>query len=98
MDAILAAGARGANVSHARFIEVKSETTASGMRLNHESGFIRCVIDRSIVEAVKVAIRKTCTELGIHDAFIFLQPVTRAFTYSNSIESDSQPGLEKVQE
>mgnify|MGYP006081653449 FL=1 len=90
LDAMLAAGARGANVSHARLIEVKSKTTASGMRLNHESGIIRCVIDRTIVETVKTAIKSTCAELGINDAFIFLQPVTRAFTYSTPITAEPQ--------
>lgn len=90
LDAMLAAGARGANVSHARLIEVKSKTTASGMRLNHESGIIRCVIDREIVETVKVAIKSTCAELGISDAFIFLQPITRAFTYATPITAEPQ--------
>ncbi|MGB3620170.1 hypothetical protein FT643_05525 [Ketobacter sp. MCCC 1A13808] len=81
MDAILSAGAYGANVSYARFIEVESRTTSSGIRLNRESGFIRCVLHRSIVEKVKQNIKQVCADNEIDDVCIFTQPITRGYTY-----------------
>lgn len=89
LDAILAAGATGANVSFARFIEAQSETTTAGRRLNHESGFIRCILARDQLGNVKAALKQACIENDIRDALIFVQPVTRAFTYSATTPAGS---------
>ncbi|MGB5324151.1 MAG: hypothetical protein WBN40_01835, partial [Pseudomonadales bacterium] len=82
LDAMLSAGASGANVSFARFVEAECETTAAGTRLNHESGIIRCILDKSLVSEVTAAIKRVCVTQDINDAFIFNQPVKRAFTYT----------------
>jgi hypothetical protein len=84
---MLSAGATGANVSFARFIEAESETTAAGRRLNHESGFVRCILSETDAEKVKEAMKMACVENSISDAFIFIQPVTRAFTYHRPLVS-----------
>jgi nitrogen regulatory protein PII len=92
LDAMLSAGATGANVSFARFIEAESETTAAGRRLNHESGFVRCILSENNAEKVKEAIKMACVENSISDAFIFIQPVTRAFTYQAPVTVDRVKG------
>ncbi len=93
LDAILAGGARGASVSYARFIEVESKTTARGVRLNRESGIIRCVLDRRLVEAVKQSIKQACAQNGINDICIFVQPVTRGYTYTSPKQEEKSQRL-----
>ncbi|MEM7543493.1 MAG: P-II family nitrogen regulator [Pseudomonadota bacterium] len=81
LEAMLRAGATGANVTFAKFIEAESQTTASGIRLNRERGVIRCVLSRSLVSTVMQAMKDTCIENEITDICIFTQPITRAITY-----------------
>ena len=91
LDAILAGGASGANVSYAKFIEEESQTTASGTRLNREAGFVRCILNKSMVEQVKNAVKNACKEHGIEDVCIFTLPITRAITYVAPRESERAP-------
>lgn len=81
LDAMRNAGAHGANVAFARFIELEAKTTASGIRLNRERGVIRSVMASAISGEVMAAVRLLCEEQGIDDVCMFLQPITRGFTY-----------------
>jgi len=81
LDAILAGGAEGANVSYAKFIEAEGRTTRSGARFNRESGFIRSIVSKTRYDEVKEAAKAACVREGIEDIAIFALPVTRAITY-----------------
>ena len=84
MDAILAAGANGANVSFARFIDADSEKTATGLRLNQERGIIRCILDARLLNEVTDSVKRVCEANHIDDVLLFRQPITRAITYGGA--------------
>lgn len=90
LDVIRAAGAPGANVSYAKFIEAEGRTTKSGTRLNRESGFIRSILSKSMYDHVKAAVQAACLKEGIEDICIFALPVTRAITYMPSTEPNQE--------
>ena len=91
LDAILAGGASGANVSYAKFIEAESRTTASGTRFNREAGFVRCILNKSMVEQVRNSVKSACNEHDIKDVCIFTLPITRAITYVAPNQSENTP-------
>lgn len=81
VDAALAAGAPGANISNAKSIDAESDSNRAGIRLNRERAFVRLVLAEENSKHVTAAIQAVCSELDIRDVCVMTQPVTRAITY-----------------
>ena len=81
VDAALAAGAPGGNVSSAKLFEVDDRETAGGVRFHRERGVIRLVLPEDRRKNVMDAMQNTCIEKDINDVCIYSTPVTRAITY-----------------
>ena len=81
VDAALAGGAPGANVSYARLIEADSRTTAHGIRFNRERAIVRIILPEDLLTNVVLHMQSACSVHDIDDVCIYGQPVTRAVTY-----------------
>lgn len=81
MDAALAAGAPGVNVSYAKLIEAEGQDEGQRVRFNRERAVIRSVMSEQRREAVMQRIKSACIEGETGDACVYSQPVTRAITY-----------------
>jgi len=81
MDAALAGGAPGANVSFARFIEADSQTTAAGVLLNREESIVRVILPAALCAPVIESIKAAIAREGIDKACLFRQPVSSAITF-----------------
>jgi len=84
LDTALAAGASGANVMQARFVEVESKV-AMGRRLNRERSWVQTVLPQPLADAVLAAVKARVEEDGIAEACLFSQPVTRVVTYRATV-------------
>ncbi|MEM6574966.1 MAG: hypothetical protein AAF736_11890 [Pseudomonadota bacterium] len=81
MDALLAAGAPGANASQAKFIEADAKPNSHGVRINVERSIIHAIISEQQLDPIRDAL-KTCVEsLEMTNVCIYSQPVSRAYTY-----------------
>lgn len=89
MDAALAGGASGANVSFARFIEADSQTTGAGVQLNREEGIVRVIIPAASCQKVIQSMKDAIDREGIETACIFRQPVSSAITFIQQRESEA---------
>ena len=97
LESMLVAGASGANVSYAKFLEVEAMTTSTGLRLSRESGIIRCIIARPMIEVVKRAVMQCCEDNEIDDVCTFVQTVGRGITYVAPDHNERMTrGLESV--
>ncbi|MDJ0652674.1 MAG: P-II family nitrogen regulator [Xanthomonadales bacterium] len=81
MRTVTRAGAPGANVAQAKFIEEACEKTSQGVRLTTERGIVHIVLERGHAETVARAVRDYIAEQGLTTACVYTQPVTRAHTY-----------------
>lgn len=87
MDVGVDAGAPGANVAQAKFIEASSETTSHGVRITTERGIVHMIVDRDRVEAVSSAVRGYIETESLSNACVYVQPVTRVYTYLGSSQA-----------
>jgi nitrogen regulatory protein PII len=94
LDTALAAGASGANVMSARFVEVESRV-AMGRRLNRERNWVQTVMPRAQAEQVMHAVMQRVETEGISETCLFAQPVSRTVTYRAQFhaEPDAATGL-----
>jgi nitrogen regulatory protein PII len=81
LDATLAAGAPGANVSYAKLIESQSRANTHGVRLNRERAIIRVILPETQLSAVVTSIEALCAVTDLGEICVYSQPVTRAITY-----------------
>lgn len=83
IDAALAAGAPGANISYAKRFEATATDDESrhGFRLNRERAVIRLVLAEGLYATVSTAIQDAVDAHEIDEICFFRQPVTRAITY-----------------
>ncbi|MEM9532548.1 MAG: P-II family nitrogen regulator [Pseudomonadota bacterium] len=81
MDAALAAGAPGANVSQARFIEATSERTSHGVRLTSERSIVHLILAPGQLARVRNAVIDCMASREMTGACVYAQPVSRAYTY-----------------
>ena len=83
IDAALAAGAPGANISYAKLFEATATDDESrhGFRLNREHAVICLVLAEGLYATVSTAIQDAVDAHEIDEICFFRQPVTRAITY-----------------
>ena len=80
LDAALAAGAGGANLSQTRLVEADSER-ALGRRLNRERTWIQTVVPAPRAEAVMQAVLHHAADADMDEGCFFAQPVRQVVTY-----------------
>lgn len=80
LDAALAAGAAGANVMSARFVEAESRV-AMGRRLNRERNWVQTVMPSERAQSVLQAVMRAAEAEGVTEACFFAQPVSQVVTY-----------------
>jgi len=80
LDAALGAGATGANIISARFVEAESKV-AMGRRLNRERSWVQTVMPQAAARTVERALMDRAETEGIREVCVFSQPVTRVLTY-----------------
>lgn len=88
LDTALAAGADGANVMSARFVELESRVTM-GRRLNRERNWVQTVMPRSQAERILKAVMQRVEAEGISETCLFAQPVSRTVTYRAQTHADT---------
>ena len=81
LDAALAGGAPGANVSFAKLIEADSAANTHGIRFNRERAVIRIILAETLLRAVISSIESACATDDFGEICVYSQPVTRAITY-----------------
>lgn len=84
MDVGLEAGAPGANVAQAKFIQAGCETTSQGVRITIERGIVHMIMGRDEVTKVADAVRGFIESEQLGNACVYTQPVTRVHTYLGS--------------
>jgi len=80
LDAALEAGASGANVMSARFVEAESRV-AMGRRLNRERNWVQTVMPSDRASAVLQAVMQAAEAEGVTETCLFAQPVSQVVTY-----------------
>ncbi|MGR8921018.1 MAG: hypothetical protein ACU85V_15490 [Gammaproteobacteria bacterium] len=95
VDALLGAGAPGANVSYAKLFEAEGREHQLGVRLNRERAIIRSILPEAQRNAVLNAAQAACAALEARDACIYSQPVTRAVTYVPDSADPQRPAAIK---
>ncbi|MEC9359964.1 MAG: P-II family nitrogen regulator [Pseudomonadota bacterium] len=91
LDTALSAGAVGANIMSARFVEAESKV-AMGRRLNRERSWVQTVMpSEQAGEILKAVMEKAASE-GVSEACLFAQPVTRVLTYRAQAARSAAPG------
>jgi hypothetical protein len=81
VDAALAGGAPGANVSYAKIFDADSRATAKGIRFSRERAIVRIVLPAAQLTTVVLRVQAACGEHDIDEVCLYGQPVTRAVTY-----------------
>ncbi len=80
LDAALQAGASGANVMSARFVEAESRV-AMGRRLNRERNWVQTVMPGDRAQSVLQAVMRAAEAAGVTETCLFAQPVSQVVTY-----------------
>lgn len=85
MDLLLAAGAPGLNVHHARFAHAPAaDSSGPGMgvaQVSHEYSQLRCIAGKAISERIVAAVEQQAQAAGLDDLCLLVQDVPRVATY-----------------
>lgn len=81
IEMMLAAGATGMQISHARFAANEEACELAGAKINKEYAIVRSVRDAVTAEAISNHVRQAAEEADLCDVCMFLQPVPLVASY-----------------
>ncbi len=81
LNAASDAGATGAYVSYAKFIEAECKKTSTGIKLNREDGVIRFVHNETLSEQVLESMKVAVIKHDMHNVCFYKRQVGKVITY-----------------
>ncbi len=81
IEMMLAAGATGMQISHARFAANEEGCELAGAKINKEYAIVRSVRDAQTAQAISAHVRQAAEEADLCDICMFLQPVPLVASY-----------------
>lgn len=81
IDLLLASGAPGLNVNHARMASPASDERAADPRVSREYSQLRCITDAETAARIASALEAQAESQGLDDLCLLVQEVPRVMTY-----------------
>lgn len=96
-DMMLAAGASGMQISHARFAANEEGCEFAGAKINKEYAILRSVLGRTEAAEISEKVKHAAEEADLCDICMFLQPVPLVASYVPGIKDyRAQPLLDSI--